>query len=148
MASATSRGATTVNCEERTVVKSNRWILALAVLAALAAGTVSQAHHAGTAYDHGNQVVVAGTVKTFTWTNPHTWINVLVPDGKGGEELWELEGTSVNTLVRAGWNTKTLQPGMKVRILVSPRKDGKLGGEWAKVISIDGAPFAPPVEKP
>lgn len=103
------------------------------------------AHHAGVAYDHENQVTVSGVVKQFKWANPHTWIIVTVPDGNGGTDDWELEGTTVNTLVRAGWTIKTLQPGMKVKILISPRKDGSIGGEWNKVISIDGAPFKPPV---
>ena len=115
-------------------------ILALAALSAAA-----RAHHAGIAYDHERQIAVAGTVKTFKWTNPHTWITVTVPNGQGGSDDWELEGTTVNTLVRAGWTTKTLRPGMKVKMLVSPRKDGTIGGEWNKVISIDGVPFKPPV---
>jgi hypothetical protein len=104
-----------------------------------------QSHHAGVAYDHNSMVAVAGTVKEFQWTNPHTWIIVNVPDGKGGVEEWSLEGTSINTLVRAGWTVKTLQPGMKVKVLVSPRRDGTPGGEWNKVISINDVPFVPPV---
>lgn len=111
----------------------------------LAFSTPLAAHHAATAYDHVNQVTVTGTVKKFTWTNPHTWISVVVPDGRGGNDVWELEGTNVNTLVRAGWTIKTLQAGMKVKILVSPRKDGQLGGEWSRVIAIDDVPFLPPV---
>jgi hypothetical protein len=114
-------------------------------LTLLAASPDSSAHHAGIAYDHGNQVVLSGTVKEFQWTNPHTWIMVMVPDGKGAEEQWPLEGTSINTLVRAGWTIKTLQAGMKVKILVSPRKDGTPGGEWNKVIAINEVPFTPPV---
>lgn len=115
--------------------------------AAFALSPCTQAHHAGIAYDHGNQVTVTGTVKELQWTNPHTWIIVMVPDGKGGEEKWDLEGTSINTLVRAGWTIKTLQSGMKVKILVSPRKDGTPGGEWNKVIAINDVAFAPPVTK-
>jgi hypothetical protein len=121
--------------------------LALAGLSLLAT-SIANAHHAGVAYDHANQVTVAGTVKEFQWTNPHTWIIVMVPDGNGGEEQWPLEGTSINTLVRAGWTVKTLQPGMKVKILVSPRKDSTPGGEWNKVISINDVPFTPPVAQP
>lgn len=103
------------------------------------------AHHAGIAYDHEKQITVTGIVKTFQWTNPHTWITVTVPNGKGGSDDWELEGTTVNTLVRAGWTKQTLQPGMKLKVLVSPRKDGTVGGEWNKVIAIDDVPFKPPV---
>lgn len=128
----------------------------MSVKHALHAGLVSallglspcvNAHHAGVAYDHGNPVTVMGTVKEFQWTNPHTWIIVMVPDGKGGEEQWDLEGTSINTLVRAGWTIKTLQPGMKIKILVSTRKDGTAGGEWNKLITINDVAFTPPVAR-
>jgi hypothetical protein len=107
----------------------------------------ASAHHAGVAYDHGNMVTVSGTVKEFRWSNPHTWISVMVPGGKGGEERWDVEGTTINALIRAGWTSKTLQPGMKVKILVSPRKDSAPGGEWNKIISINEVPFLAPVER-
>ncbi len=119
----------------------------LACTTLLSCATQLQAHHAGIAYDHGNSVTVTGTVKELQWTNPHTWIIVMVPDGKGGEEKWDLEGTSINTLIRAGWTIKTVQPGMKVKLLVSPRKDGTPGGEFNKLISINDVPFTPPVDQ-
>lgn len=109
----------------------------------LGAATLTQAHHAGIAYDHGNPITVTGTVKTFNWTNPHTWIIVMVPNEQGGADQWDMEGTSVNTLVRSGWTIKTLQPGMKIKMLISPRKDGTPGGEWSKVIAINDVPFNP-----
>jgi hypothetical protein len=65
----------------------------------------------------------------------------MVPDGKGGESQWDLEGGSVNMVVRQGWTNKTLQPGMKVKLLIAPRKDGANGGEWLRLLEIDGQPF-------
>ncbi|MGC3980038.1 MAG: DUF6152 family protein [Steroidobacteraceae bacterium] len=121
--------------------------IGISLCAVLACSAGAYAHHAGIAYDHGNQLTVTGTVKEFQWTNPHTWIIVMVPDGNGGEEKWDLEGTSINTLVRSGWTIKTLQAGMKVKILVSPRKDGTPGGEFNKIIAINDVPFTPPVAK-
>jgi hypothetical protein len=45
------------------------------------------AHHAATAFDRGKSIIVAGSVKKFMWTNPHSWPYMQVPDGEGGEFL-------------------------------------------------------------
>ena len=47
-------------------------------------------------------VTLVGTVKEFRWQNPHTWIEVMVPNEKGQEVLWAVELTSPTYLVRAG----------------------------------------------
>ena len=44
------------------------------------AGTSAFAHHSRTMFDTNKQVTLVGTVKEFQWTNPHCWIQVLVPN--------------------------------------------------------------------
>lgn len=102
---------------------------------------VASAHHSVASFDRANPEAVTGIVKDFKWTNPHSWITLMVPDGKGGQEEWDLEGGSVNMLARSGWTTKTLLPGMKVKLMVAPRKDGKIGGEWLRVLALNDEPF-------
>ena len=109
------------------------------LLVAVSSG--AQAHHSVAAYDRANPAMLEGTVKEFKYTNPHTRIYLMVPDGNGGESQWELEGAAVNTVVRQGWTTRTLLPGMKVKLLIAPRKDGKDGGEWLRVLEINGKVF-------
>ncbi|MGC3982601.1 MAG: DUF6152 family protein [Steroidobacteraceae bacterium] len=99
------------------------------------------AHHSVAAFDRANPVALSGTVKEFKYTNPHTWIYLMVPDGKGGEQQWDLEGGSVNMVVRQGWTKDTLKQGMKVKLRIAPRKDGAPGGEWLSVIEVDGKPL-------
>ena len=36
-------------------------------------------------------VEINGTIKEFQFKNPHTWIQVMVDDGKGKEVEWSLE---------------------------------------------------------
>ena len=103
--------------------------------------TGAWAHHSVAAYDQSKVVALAGTVKEFKYTNPHSWITVSVPDGKGGESEWSLEGMSVNMLVRKGWTRDTIRPGMKIKVRIAPRKDGQPGGEWTSVLELDGKPF-------
>ncbi|HTP38725.1 MAG TPA: DUF6152 family protein [Steroidobacteraceae bacterium] len=114
---------------------------ALVVAAGFLAGT-AQAHHSVAAFDRDHPATLTGTVKSFTWTNPHTWLYLSVPDGKGGEQEWKLEGGAVNMLVRQGWTNKTMEAGMKVKLLIAPRRDGEYGaGEWLRLLEIDGKPF-------
>ena len=105
-------------------------------------GTQAQGHHSVAAFDRLNPATLSGTVKEFKYTNPHTWIYLMVPDGKGGERQWDLEGGAVNMVVRQGWTSKTLTPGMKVKLLIAPRKDGADGGEWLRLLEINGQPFS------
>lgn len=119
-------------------------LLALLSLLTALLSSAALAHHSVAAFDRDNPITVAGTVKEFRWTNPHTWIHLAVPDRNGGEEDWGMEGGAVNMVVRQGWTTDTLKPGMKVKLLVAPRRDGKIGGEWLRLLEIDGKPFESP----
>ncbi|GIT15252.1 MAG: hypothetical protein CM1200mP36_10080 [Gammaproteobacteria bacterium] len=67
-----------------------------------------EAHHSGNMFDRERTVELTGTVKEFQWTNPHIWIQVLVPTAGGGVEEWSIEGGVPNRLFRAGWRPKKL----------------------------------------
>lgn len=101
------------------------WICVAAIFATLPA----MAHHAPSAFDLTKTVIVNGTVEEFYWKNPHTWIYLLVPDGKGGTQEWRLEGHSVNIMARTGWTSDSVKRGDKVKVLASPNRDGTTGGE-------------------
>lgn len=122
-------------------------LLAAACVAMLAGtlGTTAQGHHSRASFDEEHLATLGGTVKEFRYTNPHSWILLMVPNGKGGEDLWELEGNTVNALVRQGWTSKTLEPGMRVKLLIAPRYDGQIGGSWKNLLEINGQRFTPPV---
>ena len=110
---------------------------ALIVISGLA-GAAASAHHSFAMYDREHPVTIAGEVREFQWTNPHVWIQVLVPKPGGGMEEWSVECTSVNYLTRWGWTRHTLTPGDKVALKVYPLKDGSKGGSLAELTSING----------
>ncbi|MGA3158021.1 MAG: DUF6152 family protein, partial [Steroidobacteraceae bacterium] len=64
---------------------------------------IAHAHHSAAMFDKTKELTLAGTVKEFRFTNPHTWIYLLVVDADGTDQVWELEGGSVSHLVRNGW---------------------------------------------
>ncbi len=99
-------------------------LAALALVVALPAVP----HHSTAMFDFTKTVELTGTVKSFQWTNPHTW-TVFTVEGKGkiaGE--YGLEGMSPNYLSRNGWTKRSLNPGDKVKLMVYPLKDGRKGG--------------------
>jgi len=102
-----------------------KFLLASAFMMVLVAPAF--AHHSPAAFEAQKTVTLVGTIKEFRWQNPHTWIEVLVPNEKGQDVLWAVELTSPTYLVRAGWKSNTLKPGDKVTVVGRPLKSGEPG---------------------
>ena len=69
------------------------------------------AHHSAAGVDQARSVTIVGTLKEFKWANPHSWMDIEVPDDKGEAKLWSVEMTAPAYLARAGWTSKTVKPG-------------------------------------
>lgn len=112
--------------------------IASALLLTLFASAPAVAHHAFSMFDQKKQILLEGEIKEFQWANPHVWVQLLVtqPDGKVVE--WSIEGSSPNGLRRQGWTSKSLLPGMKVKLLTNPLKNGDAGGSLVNVTLPDG----------
>lgn len=95
------------------------WAAALLV----AMSTAVAAHHSPAAFDRSKTVTLKGTVKAFRWQNPHTWLEVDVPNERGKVETWGVEMTSPTFLIRAGWKNNSVKPGDKVTVVVNPVRD-------------------------
>jgi len=116
-------------------MKSALWtsILVLATLSGPA-----WAHHSPAAFDRTKKVTLVGTVKEFRWQNPHTWIEVEVPDEKGTPVVWGVELTSPTYLIRAGWKSNIIKPGDKVTVVVNPVRSGEPAGIFVSLTLPDG----------
>ena len=120
------------------------WIM-LACLMCLPAA--SPAHHSFAMFDDKNLVALAGTVKEVQWTNPHTWLQLLVIENSQPVE-YSIEGQSPNGLMRLGWKKNTIKAGDKISVVIAPLKDGRKGGALIKVTLPDGRTLATYAEKP
>ncbi len=109
----------------------------LATALLLAAGP-ALAHHSFAMFDRDKQVTLSGTVHDFQWTNPHSWIEVDVPNATGGSDKWGIELNSPNNLARQGWKSTMLKPGDKVSITFNPLRSGEHGGLFLQVTLADG----------
>ena len=97
------------------------------------------AHHGFADYDMSRHDTVVGKVRAFQWTNPHTWLWLDVPDGKGGIILYAFEGMSPNYLGRRGWSRHSLESGDKITVSFFPFKDpSKHGGTLASATKDNG----------
>ena len=96
------------------------------------------AHHAFAMFDTNREVLLDGTVKDFQWTNPHTWVQLLVKDSSGKEVEWSIEGSSPNNLSRFGWTRNSLKTGDHVQAVVHPMKDGQVGSASLVKITVNG----------
>ncbi len=96
------------------------------------------AHHSFAMFDHQKKISLEGSVKEFQWTNPHSWILMMVKNPQGVEELWTIEMGTPLGLARQGWVPKTLTPGMRITATIHPLKDGSHGGRAIAVILPDG----------
>ncbi len=112
--------------------------VAALAMAALITPIAAVAHHSFAMFDHVNRVTLAGTVSRFQWTNPHVYIELDVPDGKGSARHYSIECASVNVLTRGGWKFTDVKKGDKVSLLVNPLKDGTAGGMLETATFADG----------
>jgi len=104
----------------------------------LAAAGTAFAHHSGAMFDRDKQLELVGTIVSFGWTNPHSWIEIEVPNSSGGTDKWGVECNSPNNMARSGWRSTTLKQGDQVTILVHPLRSGEKGGRFISVKLADG----------
>jgi hypothetical protein len=116
-----------------------RRFAALALFGVLALAAPLLAHHSAAGIDRTKSVTVNGTIKEFRWANPHSWIDIDVPNEKGGAPVtWSVEMTSPTFLVKAGWKSSTLKSGDKASVTLRPFKNGDPGGLFVSVTLADG----------
>ena len=113
------------------------------VVGVLALATPALAHHSAAMFDHEKKITLQGTVKEFQYTNPHSWLQVLVTGADGKITEWGFEAEGPSTLLRAGIKAKTFQPGDKVTIVANPMKDGRAAGGLISATKADGTVFSP-----
>lgn len=106
-------------------------------------GATAWGHHSFAMFDLDRQVTVQGTVKELQWANPHVWLQVSVPDGKGSVTEWSFEMGATGMLTRTGWKRNTLKPNDKVTVVMNPLKSGGPSGRLVRVTLPDGRVLGP-----
>jgi hypothetical protein len=113
--------------------------LSLAIIAASALAVPALAHHSFSMFDQEKVLTLNGTVKELEWTNPHSWLRVMVEDPATHQlRQWSIELASTGQQARIGWTKTIVQPGDKVAIEINPLRDGTRGGTLLSIVLPDG----------
>lgn len=96
------------------------------------------AHHSTAEFDYTKQVTIQGTVKEVQWTNPHSYIQLMV-DAQGTELVqWSVEIGSPTLNIDLGWKKTSVKPGDVVSMTLSPARNGKPYGTLRVLTFADG----------
>lgn len=102
-----------------------RMRLVILGLGLLAATVPAAAHHAFSAeFDAEKPVTLKGKVTKVSWTNPHVWIYVNVPDDAGKITNWGFEMGAPHQVQARGWTRTTVKVGDDLVVVGSRARDG------------------------
>ena len=117
----------------------NLKIVSLTAAAVAAVAVPALAHHSFAMFDAEQTVTMQGTVKEFEWTNPHSWLHIMVSDAATGQQgVWALELSSPARLKRMGMSADSVKPGDAISVTFHPLKDGARGGQFLQAVLPDG----------
>src|SRR5687767_13176237 len=101
--------------------------IALAAATAALLAIPAWAHHSHANYNTNELTTVSGTITEVVWTNPHVWLYMEVANAQGRPQMWAMEGGSVTSLMRGGWQRNSLKPGGKESVPCHRLRDGSEG---------------------
>jgi hypothetical protein len=99
-----------------------------AILAAclILAGGPGAAHHSPANFNLDvTDFSVTGTIKSVSFRNPHSVIELQVESSGGVTTQWYVEFSSVNLLLRRGWDFDRIEAGDTVSCIGHPGQDGR-----------------------
>jgi len=97
----------------------------LFALLLLAVAAPARAHHSPANFDLTvTDFAVRGEIESVEFRNPHSIMHLSVKDNAGKVANWYVEFSSVNLLIRRGWQLKRLKPGDIVTCMGNPDKTG------------------------
>ena len=85
------------------------------------------AHHSIITFDTAKQEQIDGFVTSWTFSNPHSYLELMASDSRGGAVQYRCETLSTAALVRMRIDAHTFSPGDHVQITAAPsRVDDRL----------------------
>ncbi|HEY7671850.1 MAG TPA: DUF6152 family protein [Gammaproteobacteria bacterium] len=111
---------------------------ALFVPAAVSLPPPAQAHHSPAMFDGSKRLTLTGTVREFQWSNPHSYIQLIVKTDDGSEQEWSLEMGANVYLYNRGWRPSTVKTGDVLTVTLAPLRAGGRGGLLLEAKTADG----------
>jgi len=123
-------------------------LVTIAALSLLAAMVPARAHHSAAMFDAAHTRSLTGTVREFQWTNPHSYIQLVVKNDRGKDEEWSLEMGAPVYLYNQGWRRSTVKAGDRLTVTIAPLRNGDKGGLLLKAVTADGKALGKAAEVP
>jgi hypothetical protein len=101
----------------------------------------ASAHHSPVMFDQSQSMTLTGTVREFQWTNPHSYIQLVVKNDQGQDEEWSLEMGASVYLYNLGWRPSSVKAGDTLTVTFAPLRKGGKGGLLLKAATADGKPI-------
>jgi hypothetical protein len=95
------------------------------------------AHHSHAMFDVTHEETVTGTVKKFTFVNPHVFLFLVVSEN-GKRVQFPVEMSFTQNMERNGIGPNTFKPGDKVTVRLYPFRNGRPGGSYTGAIDARG----------
>ena len=101
-----------------------RRLFYVVIAGTMLSGSAAYAHHSFQAtYDTEKKIEIKGTLVSFDFRNPHSFVHVMAPDSDGQMQRWGVEWSTATVLSRQGITRATFKPGDIVIITGAPGRD-------------------------
>jgi len=107
-------------------------------LATASFGLVAQAHHSHAMFDEGKEATLTGKVAAVSYMNPHVYLSIEIKGANNAPEKWSIEMSHIGNMMGRGVLRDTMKVGDEVVLTMNPLRDGKNGGSYTRIISING----------
>ena len=118
--------------------KRNTWTAAWIVMLGSTLASLAVGHHSTAEFDYTKQLTIEGKVKEVQWTNPHSYIQLLVTGEDGKQVEWSVEIGSPSLNINLGWRKNSVIAGDEVTMLLSPARNGNPYGTLRVLTFADG----------
>ncbi len=123
-------------------MKRHHALTASLVFLLLSPGGAALAHHSPVAFNtRVTDFTLQGTIEHVDVRNPHSVMELRVANADGSATVWHIEFSSVNLLLRRGWDFEQLKVGEKVTCVGNPSASGKSEMYMWSVTLADGTEF-------
>ncbi len=100
------------------------------------------AHHSPVAFDTSvTDFAISGEIEHVDMRNPHSVMRLRVSAEDGTATLWDIEFSSVNLLLRRGWDFERIKVGDRVTCIGNPSATGKAEMYMWSIRLADGTEF-------
>lgn len=118
-------------------------VLAGSLLASLLAqAPLGLAHHSPAAFDLTvTDFTISGEIESVEMRNPHSVMVLNVANDDGSKTSWDIEFSSVNLLLRRGWDFERIKAGDRVTCVGNPSATGRSEMYMWSIVLADGTEF-------